>query len=82
MAYAPFAIRWGMDATTEDLQRSARCQRCGNKRATLRMPSWGGSATGWQDFPVERIAHLKALAALIGDNGNESEQPWPPTRSS
>jgi hypothetical protein len=35
MALAPLIIRWGGDASSDLLRRSARCTRCGNKGADL-----------------------------------------------
>jgi hypothetical protein len=39
MAIAPFVIRWGPDAPSDMLRRSARCSKCGAKGATLMLPS-------------------------------------------
>jgi hypothetical protein len=39
MALTPLIIRWGGDASSELLRRSARCMRCGQKGADLQHPS-------------------------------------------
>ena len=56
MALAPLIIRWGADASSDVLRRSARCSRCGRKGATLQHPSCAGRETGFQPFPVHRLA--------------------------
>ena len=54
VALAPLIIRFGPDASSDVLRRSARCSRCGGKGATLMHPSWSGSHKGFAPFPVER----------------------------
>jgi hypothetical protein len=39
MALATLIIRWGGDASSDLLRRSARCTHCGNKGADLQHPS-------------------------------------------
>jgi hypothetical protein len=39
MALAPLIIRWGGDASSDILRRSARCTCCGSKGADLQHPS-------------------------------------------
>jgi len=39
MAIAPLIIRWGGDASSDLLRRSARCTCCGSKGADLQHPS-------------------------------------------
>jgi hypothetical protein len=56
MAIAPFVIRWGPDASSDMLRRSARCQKCGHKGATLSHPSWIENGVGWLPFPVEEVS--------------------------
>ena len=53
MAFVPLMIRWGSDASSDVLRRSARCSRCGMKGATLQHPSWMGSEVGFQPFPAK-----------------------------
>jgi hypothetical protein len=55
VALAPFVNRFGPDASSDVLRRSARCSRCGSKGATLQHPSWAGSQIGFQPFPVGRV---------------------------
>jgi len=38
-------IRWGADASSDMLRRSARCTRCGRKGATIQLPGWGALQT-------------------------------------
>jgi hypothetical protein len=57
MAIAPLVIRWGPDASSDMLRRSARCTKCGGKGATIRTPSWGGNVIGISPFPVERMTN-------------------------
>jgi hypothetical protein len=53
IALAPFAIRWGMDASSDMIRERLRCARCGRRGVTLIAPSWGNEVTGWQPFPRE-----------------------------
>jgi len=55
-ALAPFLIRWGEDASSDMLRRSARCTYCGAKGATLMLPSWQDSTVGAAPFPIKRFA--------------------------
>jgi hypothetical protein len=41
MTVVPLMIRWGPDASSDKLRRSARCTRCGHKGASLQHPSAG-----------------------------------------
>jgi len=40
IALAPFAIRWGMDASTDLIRERLRCSKCGAKGVALKRPSW------------------------------------------
>jgi len=58
-------IRWGMNASSDVLRKSARCGRCGFKGAVLQSPSWMGSGLGFQTFSgalqsVESLERIKA----------------------
>ena len=55
MALAALIIRWGPDASSDLLRRSARCSRCGRKGATLQHPGWAGSDVGPRPFPTGRL---------------------------
>jgi hypothetical protein len=50
VAFAPLIIRWGPDASSDMLRRSARCSACGRKGASLQRPSWAGSHVGFEPF--------------------------------
>jgi hypothetical protein len=54
VAFVPYIIRWGPDASSDMLRRSARCTKCGRKGAALQYPSWAGSHIGWEPFPSAR----------------------------
>jgi hypothetical protein len=51
VAFVPFIIRWGPDASSDMLRRSSRCTKCGRKGAALQHPSWAGSHVGFEPFP-------------------------------
>ena len=53
VALAPLVIRWGADASSDVLRRSARCSKCGCLGVTLTAPSWAGSQVGFAPFPIE-----------------------------
>jgi hypothetical protein len=55
MAFAPLVIRWGPDASSDRLRRSARCTKCGHKGASLRHPSWVDMVVGVQPFPTDAL---------------------------
>jgi hypothetical protein len=50
VAFVPLIIRWGPDASSDLLRRSARCSRCSTKGAALQHPSWAGMDLGWEPF--------------------------------
>jgi hypothetical protein len=52
MTLAQFIIRWGPDASSDLLRKSARCTACGHKGAPLSHPGWGGSQVGFLPFPT------------------------------
>jgi hypothetical protein len=51
VAFVPFIIRWGPDASSDMLRRSAHCTKCGRKGAALQHPSWAGMHVGFEPFP-------------------------------
>lgn len=57
IALVPYAIRWGMDVSSDVLRRSLRCTRCGTKGAEIMMPSWRDKRYGWCSFPTEERSH-------------------------
>ena len=46
VAFVPLIIRWGPDASSDMLRRSARGNKCGRKGAVLQHPSWAGMDLG------------------------------------
>jgi hypothetical protein len=54
-ALAPFAIRWGLDASSDLIRNSVRCEACGAKGATMIHPSYEDLQYGWSDFPDYEI---------------------------
>ena len=51
-AFAPLAIRWGMDAPVTLIRERFRCSHCGEKVATTTAPSWDVMTKTWQIYPV------------------------------
>src|SRR5215831_3231632 len=51
-ALAPWIIRWGADASSDLLRRSARCTRCDGKGATIHIPGWGGLQAPVRGWPA------------------------------
>lgn len=60
--YAPFAIRWGLDAPLDWLRKRARCSQCGHKGAVITLPSWSGESQGWAAFPASQAMGGNACA--------------------
>jgi hypothetical protein len=52
MALVPLIIRWGAEASSDQLRQRARCTKCGHKGATLQHPGWAGTHIGFQPFPL------------------------------
>src|SRR5262249_49008052 len=52
-ALAPWIIRWGAEASSDLLRRSARCAECGGKGATIQIPGWGGLQAPVRGWPGE-----------------------------
>lgn len=53
VAFAPFIIRYGADASSDVLRRAGRCFTCGRKSAMLQHPSWVNTQIGWMPFPAD-----------------------------
>jgi hypothetical protein len=51
-ALAPWIIRWGAEASSDMLRRSARCSECVGKGATIQIPGWGGLQTPVRGWPT------------------------------
>ena len=55
MPFAPFAIRWGLDAPAAPTFRKAfRCSRCGGKASTLTLASYSVLTHTTQAYPADR----------------------------
>jgi hypothetical protein len=54
VALAPFAIRWGLHASTDLLRERLKCSKCGKKgEVALTRPSWNGTQQGWAGWPAK-----------------------------
>jgi|SRR5580692_8317494 hypothetical protein len=53
MALVPLIIRWGAEASSDQLRQRARCTKCGHRGATLQHPGWAGTHIGFQPFPMQ-----------------------------
>lgn len=65
VAYATFAIRWGMNATTQMIRRRFRCSRCGNLGALIRTPSWSVEHQFFQALPVDKALQIHSPDAWL-----------------
>jgi hypothetical protein len=66
-AVAPWIIRLGAGASSDQVRRNARCAICRERGATLRLPSWGGLEVGIAPFPANRpVKRLSAPLAAVG----------------
>lgn len=63
LALAPFAIFWGMNASTDLIRNRSKCRRCGHVGASMKHPAWMGSHAGWETFPTD-WDEAKALQPL------------------
>jgi hypothetical protein len=52
VAIAPFAIRWGLDASSDLIRQRLRCSKCGRLGVTIQTSSWAGNAIGALPFPT------------------------------
>ena len=52
LAFAQFAILWGLDASSDLIRERLMCSQCGHKGVQLIMPSRDGLGIG-MDFPEE-----------------------------
>ena len=68
-AVAPWIIRLGADASSDQVRRNARCAICRERGATLRLPSWGGLDVGIAPFPADRLARRISTPAASGRRG-------------
>jgi hypothetical protein len=55
IALAPYVIRWGANASSNLLRRSARCSTCGHKGATLRVKQDDPAHDDYAVFPTSGI---------------------------
>jgi hypothetical protein len=51
---APFAERWGADASSDVIRRNLVC-KCGHRGVDTTHPSWGGTERGFEPFPGEGV---------------------------
>jgi putative SOS response-associated peptidase YedK len=65
VAYATFAIRWGMTATTYMIRRCFRCSRCGNLGALIRAPSWSVERQFSQALLADRALQIHSPDAWL-----------------
>jgi hypothetical protein len=73
MALVPLIIRWGADASSDQLRRRARCTKCGHKGATLQHPGWAGTHSAFSHSrsrssphrSPEVLAHTNIRSAIF-----------------
>ena len=61
---APFAIRWGLDASSDALRRNLKCS-AGHRGASLSAPFWRDLQTGFEPFPVGLRYHATRGGFLV-----------------
>ena len=59
-ALTPWMIRFDPNASSDLLRRNSRCGRCGDRGASVRLPSWGGLDVGLAPFPVGHVTKQAA----------------------
>jgi hypothetical protein len=79
VAFVPLIIRWGPDASSDMLRRSARCTKCGRKGAALQHPSWARMDIGFEPFPVLRPCAVGATTRFVESPGRISPPGAPRT---
>ena len=55
MALAPILERLGADAPADALRSRLRCTVCGERRASITLPSWKDIGSGLAKLPRERM---------------------------
>jgi hypothetical protein len=66
LAQALFAIRWGMDASTDLIRKRLRCSKCGRKGGVaLKRPSW--NARGYVKWPSLEEQFSPVVSSPVGD---------------
>ena len=65
IAYASFAVRWGMEASTLTIRRNFRCSRCGNLGALIYLPSWAVGTGDFITFPREKALQILSADAWL-----------------
>jgi len=55
IVFAPFAIMWGLEASSDLIRKRLVCSQCGHKGVHLIMPSRDGLGIG-MDFPEDWVA--------------------------
>ena len=69
-ALAPSIIRWGPEASSDLLRRSARCTECGGKGATIHIQGWGKNEDA-QRARASRVDEEELEAMMWGANKRE-----------
>jgi hypothetical protein len=65
-AFVPLIIRWGPNALSAMLGRSARCTSCGGMGAVPEHPSRAGSHIGFEPFPLRTLS--------VADSSRQNEE--------
>ena len=65
VSLAPFAIRWGIHATTQMIRRHFRCSRCGNLGALIYTPSWSVEQDSFVEFPYTKALQMHSPDAWL-----------------
>ena len=68
VALAPFAIRWGMDASTDLIRERLRCSKCSRKGVSLKRPSWN-----WRGYAVWPAPNGNSASQADVDATNREE---------
>jgi len=61
---APIIERLGADASSDRLRASARCIACAGRGATLMLPSWGDTRSGFVPFPSATAPAKQSLTSI------------------
>jgi hypothetical protein len=52
---APFIARYGLDAPLSVVLKKSRCTTCGERPATISIPSWPGVGKKQAPIPLDRV---------------------------
>ena len=71
LPFAPFAIRWGVEAPlTTTVRRKFRCSHCGEMTSTITMPSWNVYSGEFLTFPIQKGLQVIEPHAWLGSMCN------------